>query len=374
MGDSVEKNSPRFYAGAFSMGMSSGDGRLLSHLPVAAENPLVAAEAFYAHGAAGMQLVGGNSHFGAEAVFATVGKARTGVHHHAAAVHVRDKVVLHEGVFYNDGCIKKILASEKNLVLTTDLVNAALGLIGSDRIENPKLVNPFIPGELGYRSVEPDILLTNDRDGDVPRDRISIEVQHEDNNSLFKDRLVLYVARLTSNMARKGIAPRLENLNVVSFLFFDAFPESTNYRHTVQLKNQEQQVYFDRQTVTLIEVEKFFKDAQRFVGDSCRLAQWLRAIDTLNREADFSEFEGDPIFKDLRDAVKLYNFSSGYLLKEGMKVMDVVYAEYIGEERKAKAIARKLLAMGDSVEKICAATGLYKKQVLKLQNEDTEES
>ena len=82
--------------------------------------------------------------------------------------------------FYNDGCIKKILASEKNIMLTTDLVNAALGLIGSDRITNPKLVNPFIPGELGYRGVEPDILLTNDRDGDTPRDRISIEVQHED--------------------------------------------------------------------------------------------------------------------------------------------------------------------------------------------------
>ena len=28
--------------------------------------------------------------------------------------------------FYNDGCIKKILASEKNLMLTTDFVNAAL--------------------------------------------------------------------------------------------------------------------------------------------------------------------------------------------------------------------------------------------------------
>ena len=55
--------------------------------------------------------------------------------------------------FYNDGCIKKILANEKNLMLTTDLVNAALGLIGSDRIANPKLVNPFIPGELGYHSV-----------------------------------------------------------------------------------------------------------------------------------------------------------------------------------------------------------------------------
>ena len=71
--------------------------------------------------------------------------------------------------FYNDGCIKKILASEKNLMLTTDLVNAALGLMGADRIANPKLVNPFIPGELGYRSVEPDILLTNDR-GKMPQE------------------------------------------------------------------------------------------------------------------------------------------------------------------------------------------------------------
>ena len=112
--------------------------------------------------------------------------------------------------FYSDGCIKKILASEKNLMLTTDLVNAALCLIGSDRIENPKLVNPFIPGELGYRSVEPDILLTNDRDGDVPRDRISIEVQHEDNNSLFKDRLVLYVARLQATWRGKGTIPNLK--------------------------------------------------------------------------------------------------------------------------------------------------------------------
>ena len=75
--------------------------------------------------------------------------------------------------FYNDGCIKKILASEKNLMLTTDLINAALNLVGSDRIENPQLVNPFIPGELGYRSVEPDLLLTNDRGTGVPRDRIS---------------------------------------------------------------------------------------------------------------------------------------------------------------------------------------------------------
>ena len=101
--------------------------------------------------------------------------------------------------FYNDGCIKKILASEKNLLLTTDLLNAALNLVGSDRIENPKLVNPYIPGELGYRSVEPDLLLTNDRGESIPRDRISIDVQHENNDSLFKQHLCYFASFIVRN-------------------------------------------------------------------------------------------------------------------------------------------------------------------------------
>ena len=45
-----------------------------------------------------------------------------------------------------------------------------------------------------------------------------------------------------------------------------------NYRHTVQLKNQEQEVYFERQTVTLVEVAKFLKNAKDFADDNCRLA------------------------------------------------------------------------------------------------------
>ena len=267
--------------------------------------------------------------------------------------------------FYNDGCIKKILASEQNLVLTTDLVNAALGLIGSDRIENPKLVNPFIPGELGYRSVEPDILLTNDRDSDSIRDRISIEVQHEEKR-LFRDRLVFYIARLTSNMTRKGNDPQLENLNVVNFQFFDAFPKSTNYRHTVQLRNQEMQVYFDKQTVTLIEVEKFFKDAQRFVGDSSRLAQWLRAIDTLNRDADFSEFANDPIFRLLQNEVKLCNFSSRYLMTVDMSDYDKAVERYEGAIKKSEEIAKKMRDQNEPIQKIASYTGLSEKTIRNL--------
>ena len=268
--------------------------------------------------------------------------------------------------FYNDGCIKKILACEKNLMLTTDLINAALNLVGSDRIENPKLVNPYIPGELGYRSVEPDLLLTNDRGENIPRDRISIDVQHENVNALYNDRLVLYVARLTSGMVKAGDDSRLENLHVVSFQFFDAFKESPNYRHKVQLRNQEQRVYFDRQTVTLIEVNKFLKQKEKFAGDNSRIAQWLRAIDALNRETDFSEFAVDPVFKVLQNEVKLCNFSVRYMRCEMMKDYDELCLWYAGAQDKAREIAKNMRDMGEPVEKIIAYTKLPEKVIREL--------
>ena len=264
--------------------------------------------------------------------------------------------------FYNDGCIKKILASEKNLMLTTDLLNAALNLVGSDRIENPKLVNPYIPGEMGYRSIEPDLLLTNDRSENIPRDRISIDVQHENNDSLFNDRLVLYVARLTSGMEKVGKFTRLENLHVVSFQFFDAFKESPNYRHKVQLRNQEQRVYFERQTVTLIEVNKFLKQKEKFEGDNSRIAQWLRAIDTLNREADFSEFAADPVFKVLQNEVKLCNFSARYMRCELMKDFDEAWLKH----RTACEIAKKMRDKGVDISFIKEMTNLSEKEIREL--------
>ena len=248
----------------------------------------------------------------------------------------------HNVYFYNDACIKKILASEKNIALTADLINAALNLVGAERIEHPKLVNPFIPGDLGYRNSEPDLLLTNDRD-DAPRDRISIEIQH-DGDTIYKHRVVLYVSRHISNMVKKNAPPVLENLNLISFQFTDAFPWGTsrNYRHTVQLYNQEKQLYFEPLAITVVEVNKFLGHIDVFAADRSRLAQWLRAIDTLNREADFGEFVKDPIFKVLQEEVKLCNFSSRYLMTDEMKSIDKAMYAFMKQEQ----IARNFLKFG----------------------------
>ena len=155
-------------------------------------------------------------------------------------------------------------------------------------------------------------------------------------------------------MVKRGDPPLLENLNVVSFQFFDAFPKSKNYRHTVQLRNQEDLLYFDMQTMTIVEVKKFLYHAEAYAGDNSRLAQWLRAIDTLNRDADFSGFSQDPVFRVLQNAVKMYNFSARYLMTVDMSDVDRAMAVFDKQEQ----IAKNMLLDGDSVEKIARNTGV----------------
>jgi hypothetical protein len=167
-------------------------------------------------------------------------------------------------------------------------------------------------------------------------------------------------------MVKRGDVPKLDNLHVISFQFFNAFAESTNYRHKVQLQNQEQQVYFDRQTVTLIEVEKFLKNAQNFADDNSRLAQWLRAIDSLNRGADFSEYAQDPVFRLLQNEVKMSNFSSRYLMTEAMMVLDKDYIFYDAQDKKAREIARDMLLDNEPIDKIVKYTKLPDSEVLEI--------
>ena len=78
---------------------------------------------------------------------------------------------------------------------------------------------------------------------DQRRDRIVLEVQHVEDSS-FNERLVLYTAKHTVASRIKGEDYKLRNLNLVSLQMFDSFPESPNYRYSIRLKNQENEVFY----------------------------------------------------------------------------------------------------------------------------------
>lgn len=142
-------------------------------------------------------------------------------------------------------------------------------------IESISFVNPAIVAPFS-KNITSDIVAE-----DQHLDRIVLEVQHVCGDS-YRDRLVLYTAKHTVASRVKGEDYKLRNLNLISLQMFNGFPESSNYRHTIRLKNQDNEVYFDKQTITLVEIPKFLTG--KHATDNSRLAQWLRAIDELNKE------------------------------------------------------------------------------------------
>ena len=112
--------------------------------------------------------------------------------------------------------------------------------------------------------------------------------------------------------------------------------------------------------------EDKFKVNDDYDFDKCRIAQWLRAIDTLNREADFSEFASDPVFRVLQNEVKLCNFSARYMISTMMRDVEKASWEYSGGLKKAREIAKNLRDNGVDISVIKEATKLSEKEIREL--------
>ena len=65
--------------------------RSSANLPLAKYHVLLGGKPFQAHRAPGVQLVGGDTDFGTQAVLETVGKAGGSIDHHRGGVHLAQK-------------------------------------------------------------------------------------------------------------------------------------------------------------------------------------------------------------------------------------------------------------------------------------------
>ncbi len=216
---------------------------------------------------------------------------------------------------YNDSCFKKIFGDTENRALAACFLNAILNLEGPRCISKMDFIDPSVPGGPFVKSVTSDLVAE-----DPDKNRIVIEVQHK-GNSTFKDRLVFYTACHTLQSKVPGDTFSLRHVDYIALQMFDAYSDSDDYKHIVQLKDQHNVLYHGKNVLTIVEIEKFLKG--NFGSDDSRLANWLRAIDMVN-----NEFEGEtrnPYLVDLQNAAKLSNFDMDYLLTEAKIMSDHAY-------------------------------------------------
>ena len=286
---------------------------------------------------------------------------------------------------YNDAVIKLLLGNPENEAITVDFLNAALHLYGSDCIEHISFENPERPGAF-VKTTTSDIVAK-----DQHLDRIVLEVQHIEDKT-FNDRLVFYAAKHTVANIVHGQGYTLRSLNLISLQMFNGFLESRNYLHTIRLKNQDNEEFFKKQTITLIEVPKFLENG--YESDNSRLAQWLRVFEGLNNEHPIPVPENSQ-FALLQKKAELSKFTEEFLVSEAMKMSDREYELYVekkharaegleegraegrekgreegrnegrteGAEAKAREMATEMLKEGDSIEKVVRISKLSEADV-----------
>ena len=227
---------------------------------------------------------------------------------------------------YNDNIFKLLFGTRENEPLAVDLLNAVLKLDGDDCIEHLTFVDPSLPDAFA-KSITSDIVALDQRE-----DRIVLEVQHIDDDT-FKGRLVYYSSKHVIAGRVKGDNYNLRNLNLVSLQMFDGYPESPNYRHCIRFRNEENEVFYDKETITLVEIPKFLR--KKYKADNSRLAQWLRVFDGINNESPVAVPEGSH-FAQLQEKAKLCNFTEEFLVSEAMRMSDHDYELYV-EKKHARA-------------------------------------
>ena len=228
--------------------------------------------------------------------------------------------------FYNDRVFKYIMGNPENRRITASFLNAILKLDGSDCIGDLVMVNPAIVAPLGKDSV-------SDLVAETPlRDRIVVEVQLKGDES-YSERLVFYVAKHVASGLFHGETQSLSKLDLISLQMFSTFPKSGNYRHCIQLKNQDNDVFYKKLTLTLVEIPKFLSGF--YDADDSRLACWLRVIDGINNEITVPVDAGSP-YAYLQEKAKLSIFTEEFLVHEAISMSDRAYELFV-EKKEARA-------------------------------------
>jgi len=139
-------------------------------------------------------------------------------------------------------------------------------------------------------------------------DRFIVELQKAKQN-FFKDRSLYYATFPIQEQALKGewnykLAP-VYAMGILDFVF-DDHKDSETFVHTVELKDQHCEVFYDKLKFIYIELPKFMKPVEQL---SSHFDKWMFVLKNLAALSERPQPLQDKIFNELFEVAEIANFS-----------------------------------------------------------------
>lgn len=266
---------------------------------------------------------------------------------------------------YTDFGFKKLFGEEGNKDLLIDFLNQILP--EKHQIQELRFRNPENIGELPFlRKAVFDIYCRG-----ANEENFIVEMQKE-KLEYFKDRSFFAVTFPIQEQAKKGDWNfRLQHIYLVAILDFkyDEKQEIKKFQRYVQLKDQDGDVFYEKLHFKFLQMPLFNKTEFEL---ETRFDKWCFFLKNLESFDHIPAILKEPIFEKAFQTSEIgadiYMESlMGYWESKGM--LETAKEEGREEERSKNRLekiemARKLIALGTSVEDVCRITNLSKEEFL----------
>jgi hypothetical protein len=274
---------------------------------------------------------------------------------------------------FTDFGFKKIFGEEASKILLIDFLNALL--LQKNKIVDLSFKNTELLGQTDTdRKVIYDIYCENEIG-----EKFIVELQKAKQN-YFKERTIYYSTFPIREQAEKGEwnynLKSVYCIGILDFTFddYEESPEKNEVVHTIKLKNQNGNIFYEKLTYIYIEMPNFKKAENEL---TTRLDKWLFFIKNLEDFQNMPAIFSDEIFTKAFEkaelakfsAVDLDNYETSLKIYRDLKgVIDTAFDEgkIEGKLEKKVEIAKALKENGVPNHIIIKTTGLTEEEINEL--------
>ena len=263
---------------------------------------------------------------------------------------------------YTDFGFKKLFGEEANKDLLIDFLNQLLP--ARHQIAALEFRNSEILGEMLHeRKAIFDIHCESTKG-----EKFIVEMQKAKVN-FFRDRSLFYATIPIREQAKKGEWDfRLTPVYMIAILDFqyDENEERQKFLRSVNLKDQDGDVFFDKLTFKFIQMPLFLKEENELES---QFDKWIYFLKKLEGFDEIPAILNEPIFEKAFSVAELANMSSAQYEQYQESLLTYIEVKEVvktAELDGIKKVAKELKIDGLAVEKIMKYTGLSRNEVDEL--------